>query len=1111
MFHQILPSKWLAAIRTTFQGTKRRARAAYARSNSQTVAERFELRRLLSASQSVLPGVTSHLVFSNGELVDVADSGRDITTHGGTPVAGPWGDAGTAIQFNGQNEFIELDSEGLPSGGEERTVAVRVRADRLNNNPVFFSMGSNVAGRNFGIRAVHGKLQISLWGSRADLNTHYRPKTGEWLHLAATYDGNVVRAFVNGNQVGQKTVGRINTLLADRATIGQLPQAQNGNTFSFDGTVAEVVVLKRAASAGEMKQLAATRTQAPAADVNDDVSADAIIAAVDELNGLPTSADALPIIVRDDPEAPGAKIIEVNGTAANDTIRLRHNKHGHVVVTLVSEKTGDTLKVIVKERVTRFVAEGADGNDDIEMETRSIRGFLSGGKGDDILVGGKNDDILDGGEGQDDLKGKAGDDAISGGLGADTLGGGKGKDTLDGGEGRDEIRGGDGVDTVENYDNDDVHFQIEKGKPRPPRVDQPLQFDWTREQSLKRLDEMWERYEKPDKDTLYSPDNVSFDNKGVTLHAHSDGGRPVSAGLKSTRPFLYGTFEFQAFRVAKKSGLHSSVWLFAPNAYDGKGYREIDGLERLKDGQVVMGVFHAPNNDDPPKFGEREPKPFDQSRPHTVTVIWEPERIIWKVDGKQIGDALDIRNMPRLRQEMFVRIDLNTHKDAPLKGSASMSVGGFKYTPLGDDPTDDSDEPGPSEHESDLPVIKKAINDRQVTTATRIDLYEHIENPLDGELKFTAQSSSTDTVEVKVDSRGVLTLTPRSEGDAIVTISASSSASTVQLEFTIKADASAVRARVSELSEQLEALADKNSQARKEISSANELMTAINQKRKSIENSVAKKTEGLHRLRSQLNVAEKELSTAQADVNRVSDQSSSAAATLRNAESSLQNARRTYQNLDAQTRSLFQRKRTLENEIATLSSRIQRTSKQRLKNSLKTERATKKAELSRVTSQWRNSQAQRSAAERDKNSAISAREQAKRALDSVNKRLSNVRDTLASAKRVRDQLAQNVSKKEAALAPDRSALDDLREQLKTVRKKLSNAGEVIDEIVAKHTQITTELSRIRTTKWAGKLGLNQAETDAATLRNGVTRTQKEHTFASERADRVGQKLSAVDV
>jgi Ca2+-binding RTX toxin-like protein len=85
---------------------------------------------------------------------------------------------------------------------------------------------------------------------------------------------------------------------------------------------------------------------------------------------------------------------------------------------------------------------GTDGNDALgnASAANTLRQWIAGGTGDDVLSGGAGNDRLYGAAGADTLLGSAGNDVLSGMGGDDRLRGGGGADTIYGGNGADRIQ-----------------------------------------------------------------------------------------------------------------------------------------------------------------------------------------------------------------------------------------------------------------------------------------------------------------------------------------------------------------------------------------------------------------------------------------------------------------------------------------------------------------------------------------------------------------------------------------------------------------------------------------------------------------------------------------------
>jgi Ca2+-binding RTX toxin-like protein/mannose/cellobiose epimerase-like protein (N-acyl-D-glucosamine 2-epimerase family) len=106
-----------------------------------------------------------------------------------------------------------------------------------------------------------------------------------------------------------------------------------------------------------------------------------------------------------------AGVLEVNGTAGNDTIAITvGSAQVHVVVNAAAEDWAvggiNSLRV-----------NGLGGNDGITVTATSKPASLSGGDGNDSLTSGGGNDTLVGGAGDDLLNGGTGADRLSGGVG----------------------------------------------------------------------------------------------------------------------------------------------------------------------------------------------------------------------------------------------------------------------------------------------------------------------------------------------------------------------------------------------------------------------------------------------------------------------------------------------------------------------------------------------------------------------------------------------------------------------------------------------------------------------------------------------------------------------
>ena len=93
---------------------------------------------------------------------------------------------------------------------------------------------------------------LTFWTGTTDITFGTVP-AGSWQHVAVTYDGTSLRAYLNGAQLGNARRRRIAAHKRLRCRLGAY--IFNGaNVDYFAGTIDEVRVYNRALSAAEIRQ-----------------------------------------------------------------------------------------------------------------------------------------------------------------------------------------------------------------------------------------------------------------------------------------------------------------------------------------------------------------------------------------------------------------------------------------------------------------------------------------------------------------------------------------------------------------------------------------------------------------------------------------------------------------------------------------------------------------------------------------------------------------------------------------------------------------------------------------------------------------------------------------
>jgi hypothetical protein len=209
------------------------------------------------------PGMIAAYSFNEGTGTTLTD--RTGLGHAGTISGATWitqGRFGGALTFDGSNDWVtiadanDLDfTTGLTleawvyptasGGGSWRNVLIKERAGGETYN--LYANADTNAPVIYVVRAAQAGAPIDARGaSSLPLNT--------WTHLSATYDGTMLRLFVNGVQVGSRAVS--GALLASS---GVLRMGGNGVWGEFfAGRIDDVRLYNRALTASEIQTDMAT-------------------------------------------------------------------------------------------------------------------------------------------------------------------------------------------------------------------------------------------------------------------------------------------------------------------------------------------------------------------------------------------------------------------------------------------------------------------------------------------------------------------------------------------------------------------------------------------------------------------------------------------------------------------------------------------------------------------------------------------------------------------------------------------------------------------------------------------------------------------------------------
>ncbi len=215
-------------------------------------------------------GLVGHWQFDEGSGTIAADSsgkGRDGIVSGADWTSPGWDGTGYCLDFDGQGgDRVSLGTFNVT--GKAISIACWFKADNLDtpdNDPRMISKaigGSNEehlfmvsSSRQSGVKVLRFRLKTD--GTTGEIKADTTTGTIEidvWIHVAVTWDGEMMRIYKNGVEVG--SLAKSGTLSTDSTAgvaIGNQPTT--GDDRPFEGLIDEVLICDRAMSVGQVKDL----------------------------------------------------------------------------------------------------------------------------------------------------------------------------------------------------------------------------------------------------------------------------------------------------------------------------------------------------------------------------------------------------------------------------------------------------------------------------------------------------------------------------------------------------------------------------------------------------------------------------------------------------------------------------------------------------------------------------------------------------------------------------------------------------------------------------------------------------------------------------------------
>src|SRR5437016_165539 len=207
-------------------------------------------------------GLVGYWSFDDGTATDISGHGNNGVLHGCTPTQGVHGGA---LSFNGTSDYIDFGNPSDLNPTNAISVAVWFRPVSFNgtgNDPIvdkgytshtnpYYQYHLGVVGDLYPQGASFG-FYLALGGQLRYVTTPAAFWTpNHWYHLAATYDGSMMKLYMDGALIDSLSVTGSLTNYGENMLSGRY----NNISAYLPGTIDELRIYDRAISAAEVDSL----------------------------------------------------------------------------------------------------------------------------------------------------------------------------------------------------------------------------------------------------------------------------------------------------------------------------------------------------------------------------------------------------------------------------------------------------------------------------------------------------------------------------------------------------------------------------------------------------------------------------------------------------------------------------------------------------------------------------------------------------------------------------------------------------------------------------------------------------------------------------------------
>lgn len=181
--------------------------------------------------------------------------GSNHGTNSGTYSAGR---VGRAFSFNGTSGYVSVPDNATLEPASI-TVEAWVNLSLVGPTAMIVSkpVGSGTA-NSYQMYYQSGNLVAEIsdgGGTRPKVLAPWAPSAGTWYHVAMTYDGTILKAFIDGAQAGGDTLASIPLTYGTNPLMIGAEDDGSGAAYFFPGLIDEVTIYSRALSSAEIASL----------------------------------------------------------------------------------------------------------------------------------------------------------------------------------------------------------------------------------------------------------------------------------------------------------------------------------------------------------------------------------------------------------------------------------------------------------------------------------------------------------------------------------------------------------------------------------------------------------------------------------------------------------------------------------------------------------------------------------------------------------------------------------------------------------------------------------------------------------------------------------------